>query len=161
MRKLSALVHSLLLASGLQREQATAFADEGSLQITGRDLGLVHEPDGTTRAQIEVGIWRYEGVIQLERYPFDGPTLLAHVLAWLAEHDAERPHQNVNDPSLTIHLNDADTCDVELSVEFEEALVVREAPDGPIVYLGRRWVMALPEITPAQAITAMEGRIDG
>lgn len=165
MRKLIALVDHLLAVSGLAREQATAFADEGTLLPTGRHLGFVISADGQERReQLEVGIWSYEGVIQLERYPFDGPTLLSHVLSWLADADAERQGQDVKDPKLTVHINDAHTCDVEIAVEFEEALTVVEcmpgdAP-GPIVYQGKCWRLTEPDITPAQRLTKMEGRID-
>lgn len=170
MRKLTALTAHLLAVSGLAPEQANAFADEGTLLPTGRHLGFVvsslrtpSSKAGELREQLEVGVWSYEGVIQLERYPFDGPTLLSHVLGWLADHDAERRHQDVKDPKVTVHINDAHTCDVEIAVEFEEALTVveclgRDEP-GPVLYQGKRWRPAAPDMTPAEKIAGMEGRI--
>lgn len=197
MRKLTALVDHLLAASGLAREQANAFADEGTLLPTGRHLGFVMpepcipslgdavgavapdsaegasgeftSPDiccaaeaGKQRQQLEVGVWSYEGVIQLERYPFDGPTLLSHVLSWLADHDAERQQQDVKDPKVTLHINDAHTCDVEIAVEFEEALTVVECfegEEGSVLYQGKRWRLAAPDMTPAEKLAGMKGRI--
>ena len=159
MRKLTALVDHLLAVSGLAREQCTAFADEGTLLPTGRHLGFVLDEEGTRWEQLETGVWAYEGVIQLERYPFDGPTLLSHVLGWLADHDAERQQQDVKDPKVTVHINDAHTCDVEIAVEFEEALTAVEDAQGPIHYRGRRWRLSAPDSTPAEKLAGMDGRI--
>lgn len=172
MRKLSALVAHLLAAAGIPGETCTSFADQGTLQPTGRHLGFVlPEPNDASLGdavgasgeagleQLEVGVWSYEGVVQIERYPGSGPELLAHVLSWLAECDADRPHQDVKDPQLTIHLNDAETCDVELSVEFEEPLLVMEDSSGPIHYRGKRWAVCLPEITPARELAGMKGAL--
>lgn len=163
MRKIVALVEHLLAASGLRREQCNAFADQGQLLPTGRDMGPVFVPDvngvPVPRRQLEIGIWKYEAVINLERYPFDGPTLLALVLAWLAEHDQDRQDQELKDPELTITLNDADSSDVEISLDFEEALAVVEDPAGPISFEGVRWALAPVVITPAEELAAMHGAI--
>lgn len=163
MRKIAALVESLLAASGLPREQCSAFADQGQLLLTGRDMGPVFLPgaDGVPvpRRQLEIGIWKYEAVINLERYPFDGPTLLALTLAWLAEHDPDRREQDLKDPELTITLNDADTSDVEISIDFEEPLAVVEDPAGAIVFDGLCWSLAPVVITPAEELAGMHGTV--
>ena len=84
MRKFTALVKHLLESSGLPREQCSAFADQGELLLTGRDMGPAYVDD-QPRRQLDLGVWKYEAVINLERYPYDGMTLLSLVLAWLAE----------------------------------------------------------------------------
>ena len=49
MRKFTTLVKYLLEASGLPREQCSAFADQGDLLLTGRDMGPVYLPDAAMR----------------------------------------------------------------------------------------------------------------
>ena len=147
MRKISSLVEHLLTTTRLPREQAHAFADKGELQPTGGDLGLT--PDG--RAQLEVGVWKYDAVIRLERYAGDGPTLMAIVLGWLADHDGDR--DGLAEPELDVDINDARTCDVELAVEFEERITVVEDPAGAVPFDGRRWSVAAPEIVAAGSFT--------
>ena len=160
MRKFTALVKHLLEASGLPREQCSAFADQGELLLTGRDMGPVYVED-QPRRQLDLGVWKYEAVINLERYPYDGPTLLSLVLAWLAEHDADRATQDLEDPKITVTLNDGDTSDIELDIYFEEALAVIEDPAGPINFEGTRWSMAPTVLTPAEKLTGLHGSIGG
>ena len=158
MRKFTALVKHLLEASGLPREQCSAFADQGELLLTGRDMGPVYIDD-QPRSQLDLGVWKYEAVINLERYPYDGPTLLALVLAWLAEHDADRATQDLEDPKITVTLNDGDSSDIELDIYFEEYLAVIEDPAGPIKFEGKRWSMAPTVLTPAQELTGLQGAV--
>ena len=160
MRKFTALVKHLQESSGLPREQINAFADQGELLLTGRDMGPVYVDDKPHR-QLDLGVWKYEAVINLERYPYDGPTLLALVLAWLAEHDADRASQGLEDPKLTVTLNDGDTSDIELDIYFEEALAVVEDPTGPINFEGTCWSMAPTVLTPAQELTGLHGKVRG
>lgn len=151
MHKLSALVAHLLSATGLPREQVHAFADKGQLLPTGRHLGQT--ADG--QDQIEVGVWRYDGVILLERYAGDGPVFMAVVLGWLADHDDDR--DGLAEPELDVDLNDALTCDLELACEFEERLTLVEDAQGPIEFDGRRWRVAEPDIVTASVLNDMEG----
>ena len=160
MRKFIAIVKHLQEASGLPREQINAFADQGELLLTGRDMGPVYIDD-QPRRQLELSVWKYEAVINLERYPYDGPTLLALVAAWLAENDADRTTQDLEDPKITVTLNDGDTSDVELNIYFEEAQTVVEDPAGAISFEGKRWSMAPIVLTPAQKLTALRGGVRG
>lgn len=165
MRKIAALVEHLLATSGLPREQCSAFADQGQLLLTGSDMGPVFVPGEAgvpvERRQLELGQWKYEAVINLERYPYDGSTLLALVLAWLAQNDPQRREQDLRDPELTVALNDADTADVEISLDFEEALAVVEDPTGPIDFDGLRWSLAPVVITAAETLVTMHGTVKG
>jgi len=86
MRKISALVAHLHAATGLPLENIHAYADKGELAPSGRHLGSVMPTgDGPAREQVEIGVWKYDAVIQIERYSGDGPALMAIVLAWLSE----------------------------------------------------------------------------
>jgi len=150
MHKITALVAHLKEVTRLPREQITAFADKGNLAPTGRHLG-----EGENGEQIEIGIWKYDAVIQLERYAGDGQTLLAVILGWLADNDDDR--NGLADPELDVEINDAKTCDVDIACEFEERITVIEDASGPIVFNGKHWRIAEPNITEAEAVAGMEG----
>ncbi len=169
MRKISALVEHLLSITGLPREQVQAFADKGELIPSGRHLGNVRQDDGTDLQQVEAGVWKYDAVIQVESYAGDGPLLAALILGWLSDHDTDR--DGLSDPELNVDINDALTCDLELACEFSERLVIREYA-GPVQpgdaealrcgifpFNGKRWAMAMPEITPAEEVTGMGGKV--
>lgn len=152
MHKISALITHLLAITGLPREQVQAYADKGELLPTGNHLGP--DPDG--RAQVEVGTWKYDAVITLERYADDGPTLMAMIIGWLADNDPDR--DGLADPELDVDLNDGITCDVQLSCEFEERLVIVADPQGSIPFSGQMWRMATPVERVATSLERMEGR---
>lgn len=155
MQKLQALVSHLVSSTGLPRENFHAFADQGSLLPTGKHLGCVFpEADSQPREQLEVGIWQYEGVIQIERYAGNAQNLMAIILGWLATHDTERTAQGKKDPELTIELNDILTADVDISLEFEEALTVVEDVSGPIAFAGKQWLVCPVDIV---AVTHLHG----
>lgn len=160
MRKLAALVGHILEATGLPPEQVFAYADNGTLHPLGRDRGpLRPEPgaDGTVLQQIELGLFKYDGVIQIERYPGDGMTFASLVASWLMVNDLGR--DGLADPSLDIDLNSkGGDSDLELSVEFEERLTAIEDPDGDIPFNGKRWRMAEPVVTPVETLGGMKAR---
>lgn len=149
MRKLQALTKALQTA-GAASDATHAFADRGVLMPTGRDLGH----------GIEIGRFRYDAVIQLERYPDDAYALLAFVTAWLQEHDPDRESQGLGDPDVDVSLDDDRTADVELSVEFEEALELVPDESGPIEFNGQRWRVAEVPIDVADGLESMDGRAD-
>ncbi len=156
MRKISALVAHLRDATGLPLENFHAYADKGDVAPSGKHLGTVlAEDDGPAREQVEIGVWKYDAVIQIERYPGDGPALLAIVLAWLEDNDPDR--DGLSDPEVDVDVNDLVTADVELSVEFEERIIVIEDPAGGIYFRGRRWnVVPTPDIAAATEVTRLE-----
>jgi hypothetical protein len=133
MRKLQALTKALQSA-GAASDATHAFADRGVLMPTGRDLGH----------GIEIGRFKYDAVIQLERYPDDAYALLAFVTAWLQVHDPDRESQGLGDPD----------------VDFEEALELVPDESGPIEFDGKRWAVAPVPIDVADGLDAMEGRAD-
>lgn len=158
MRKLSALVQHILEVTGLPPEQLTAFADNGTLHPIGRDRGPLRPEPGVKSpalGQVELGLFKYDGVIQIERYPGDGLSFAALLASWLMTNDLER--EGLSDPTLDIDLNFKDgDADLELSVEFEERLAAIEDPEGDIPFNGLRWRMAMPVVTPVEKLVAMK-----
>lgn len=167
MRKLAALVQHILTVTGLPPEQLRAFADQGDLFPIGRDRGpLRPEPGegGQPRRQVELGLFRYDGVIQIERYPGPGPDFAALVTTWLVEND---PHRDgLADPQLDIELNiepgpGGGDCDLQIAVEFEERLEAIEDPEGSIPFDGTRWSLAPVVATPVTALKRLTGTNKG
>ena len=157
MRKLAALVGHILAVTGLPPEQVFAYADQGDLYPLGRDRGpLRPEPgeDGHVLRQVELGTFRYDGVIQIERYPGAGHDFAALITTWLIECDPGR--DGLADPALDIELNiRGGDCDVQVAIEFEERLEAVEDPAGNIPFDGTRWSLASVTITPATTLTSL------
>lgn len=150
MKKLGAISKHLQQVTGLLRERFTAFADQGILIPTGKNLG-----NG-----VEVGVFKYDAVIQIEGYPGDGYHLLAVVSAWLAGNDPDRDDQELADPEVDITLNDDRTADVDISIEFEERIEIVPDDDGPISFNGSNWSVAEVEIDVAEDIADFDGDTD-
>lgn len=157
MRKISALVAYLQAATGLPPENIHAYADKGELAPSGRHLGtVIPSGEGPDREQVEIGVWKYDAVIQIERYSGDGPELLAILLAWLADVDLDR--DGLADPEVDAEINDLATADVEIAVEFEEGIVIIEDPAGGIFFRGRPWsVLPTPDISAAESFAPGNG----
>lgn len=154
MRKFTALTEHLVAFTGLPPENFKAWADLGSPEPTGRHLGVLRGENGEPgREQVEVCIWIYNGVIQIERFPGQGTLLVAEVMAWIQDNDMERDQTNLAPPEINIEGNDAFTCDIEISIDFEERLVILEDPQGRISFNGKKWNLAEPEIVPAESFT--------
>lgn len=145
--KLTALVEHILRATGVEREKVSAFVDQGEILLTGRNVGH----------GIEVCLFKYDGVISIERYAGDGTFLTALVAAWLQDHDDRR--DGLKDPEIDIEINDFETSDVELAVEFEEAIEVVPDESGPLEFDGRRWSVASAPVYTVERIAGMSGRL--
>lgn len=144
MKKLSALTAHLVALPGITRDQMEAFADQGKLIPTGRDLG-----NG-----LEVGRFRYDAVISMERCPSVlAEQLLSTLLIWLAVNDPDRDLMGLADPEVDVSLSDEQAVDVQISVEFDEALTIVPDPDGPVAYDGRMWRVAdvVPDVAASLA----------
>ena len=150
MRKLTAISKHLQQVTGMQRERFFAFADQGTLLPTGRNLG-----NG-----VEVGIFKYDAVIQIERYPGDAYHLLAVIAAWLADNDPDRDDAGLVDPDIDISLNDDETADVDLSIEFEERIEIVPQDGGVIAFNGRSWAVVDVPVDVAEAVDDMDGEAD-
>ena len=145
--KLTALVEHIMSVTGVEREKVSAFVDQGEILLTGRNIGH----------GIEVCLFKYDGVISIERYAGDGLFLTALVAAWLQDHDDRR--DGLKDPEIDIEINDFETSDVELAVEFEEPIEVVPDESGQLEFDGRRWSVAPVPVCAVERITGMTGRI--
>ena len=162
MHKLTALVKHIFDVTGLPEEQLYAFADNGHLYPIGRDRGpLRPEPGegGEPLRQVELGLFRYDGVIQIERYAGSGADFAAIITTWLIKHDPVR--DGLADPSLDIELNSnpgpgGGDCEIQVSVEFEERLEAVEDPEGNIPFDETRWSLIPVSVTPVQELVQLK-----
>ncbi len=149
MRKLIALT-AALKAAGAADDSVHSFMDRGVTIPSGKDLG-----NG-----VELGILKYDAVIQIDNYPDDAYLLLAFVEAWLQENDPDRENQGLADPEIDVDLNNKGDADVQFGIEFEESLQIVPDPDGPITYQGQPYKVADVPIDVAEKLDKMEAGTD-
>lgn len=140
----------LLQISGVKREQLECFADRGELELTGKDLGNCRE----------LGRTKYSGEFWIEHFKGDADLLLARIIAWLYEHDSERAKLNLPDPELDVQAVDRNCVNVEISISFEEPLIVRRDPEGLIDWQGEKWSVCDLDIDVATELDNMDGKSD-
>lgn len=154
MRKLAALVRHIMEQTGLPPEQIRAYADQGDLYPIGRDRGPLRDGD-VLRRQVELGLLKYDGVIQIERYPGPGADFCALITAWITDNDPRR--DGLEDPVIDVDLNiRGGDSDVQIAIEFEERLEAVEAPDGNIPFGGVRWTLAPAMVTPVEQLARLD-----
>ena len=147
MKLLMALAAHFETLPGIARDQMEAFADLGKLVPTGKDMG-----NG-----LEIGRFKYDAVISIERCPARLASLLLSVLlVWLATNDPDRDLRDLPDPDVDVALEDEQTVSVEISVQFDEGLAIVEDATGPIVWNGKRWQVDDVGIDIAEALERME-----
>ena len=147
MKKLSALSVYLLTLPGLTRDQMTAFIDQGKLSLIGKDRGQ----------GFEIGRFRYDAVISIDRCPAElAELLLSFLVVWIGENDTERDEMGLVDPDVDISFSDDTTVDVEISVEFDEALVIVPDPVGSIAFKGEMWRVGEVEVDVAEGLVGLE-----
>ncbi|WP_034638265.1 phage tail protein [Desulfovibrio cuneatus] len=158
MQKLTDLCQHILAITGIPPENLHSFADSGHLRPTGKDLGNYRETDTSPPlAQIEIGVWEYDGVVQLNNYPGSGLALSALIVSWLAEHDDYRA--DLEDPEIDVEDVGDGTYNVDVAINFIEPLTVRECPngtEGAMPYMGKWWRIMPPTITPVEKLVAMQ-----
>ncbi|WP_027721213.1 phage tail protein [Maridesulfovibrio zosterae] len=136
----------LLNVSGVQPEQLEGCTDSGELEFSGKDLGNC----------MEIGRFRYEGVFTVVNFQGDINLLLSQIIAWLDDNDTERSNLNLPDPELVISLLENDSVKVELSVFFEEPLIVVPDVGGPIIWNGRKWAVSELDVDIATELVGMK-----
>ena len=141
------LSHHLLEHTGLSREQIYATADNGRIMISGKDLGHGQE----------ICRFKYDAVITLERYAGDARVVTALIASWLMEHDHDRDYLGLADPEVNADLNDDQTADVDITVEFNESIQLVEDDKGPIAIGDTRWSVQDAPIDVAEQLVNMEG----
>ncbi|MBU0969672.1 MAG: phage tail protein [Proteobacteria bacterium] len=149
MRKLSNLAKHIEALPGISRDQMEAFADLGKLCPSGKDLG-----NG-----LEIGRFKYDAVISIERCPARLATLLLAVLVvWLTENDPDRDLLGLGDPDIDVTLEDEQTVFVQITVEFDESLSIVPDKDGPITWDGKQWRVDEVPVDVAEDLEKMENR---
>ena len=149
MKKLSALSKHLEALPGIGRDQMEAFVDLGKLHPTGTDLGH----------GIEVGRFRYDAVISIERCPATlAEMLLSVLLIWLGDNDPNRDHIGLNAPDVDVSLEDEQTVSVQITVDFDEGFTIVPDPKGPIFYEDKQWRIDDVPIDVAEELQRMENR---
>ncbi len=151
MRKLTALCRAIEEATRLPRSGFDAWAELGTLELSGRNLG----------AGVEICRFQYNGVLWVRRYPGDGSDLLALVAAWLRDNDPERDDLGLDDPDVNVELNDPFSADVDISIRFEEPVEITPDPRGNIPWGGRLWRVADAGVDVAERLDALHGDLAG
>ena len=149
MKLLPALTSHLLTLPGVGRDQMESYADQGKLIPEGLDLGH----------GLQVGRFRYEAVISIDNCPASSADLLLATLSiWLGVYDPEREDKGLGEPDVDVSLLDDQTVFVELSVSFDEPIVVVPDPNGPLEYDGRKWRVDDAPVYVAENLAGVEAR---
>lgn len=146
MRKLQALTKALR-AADVSDDTLHSYVDQGELLPITKDLGHGYQ----------VGIFKYQAVIQIDRYKGGANELLSFLTAWLQMNDPQREDQGLKDPDVDTELNDNDTAFVDIGIDFEEPLKIVPDENGPIDYLGGKYRVADVPIDVAEELDSMEG----
>ena len=150
MKMLQALSLHLLDNTKLKRENIHSTADNGQLIISGQDMGHGYE----------VCRFKYDAVIELERFKGDARDITALVAGWLIDHDHDRETLNLADPEINATLNDGNTADVDITVEFSESIQIVEDDKGSIVAWGKRWRVQDVPVDVATDLINLQGASD-
>lgn len=129
MDKLRALTKFLIEHNLVLPEQLSSFAEQVNLV-------LVWKPD--TKG-LHMGDMRYRASIVMESFTDHPGRLMALLGSWLEVHDPSRIDDELAAPSFDIEQLDADTADVEISLEFSEPQYLAEDEAGEIEAFGKRW----------------------
>ncbi|NMY03711.1 phage tail protein [Pseudomonas sp. WS 5059] len=115
-------------------------------------LELIWKPD---RDGLHMSDMRYRAVFALERFTDHPARLMALVASWLETHDPDRHRHDLPAPLFAVEPLDADTFDVELSLEFIEPQYLAEDPTGEIEAFGKTWAFI-----PFDLWIAEQGEVD-
>lgn len=148
-------LHQALHAAlpGKCQGQLDSWMENGTLRLDPKNMG----PTGAI-----LGYLSYQAVYTLEALPFrdcDPAVLLATVMAWLQDYDAERERFELPDPAFSIEPNDEHSADLELQVDFVEALRLCPDDQGPIHWAGRRWVVMPYDLWVAEVALLQVGTL--
>ncbi|HAS89839.1 MAG TPA: hypothetical protein DCS48_11130 [Desulfovibrio sp.] len=138
----------LLEVSGVKREQLECFAADCQTILSGKDLGNCME-----LCQIQ-----YNGEFEITHYKGDANLLLAHIVSWLEDNDPYRFQADLPDPKLEVSPEDRNLVNVDLTIAFEESIIVRRDPEGPISWNGEKWAVCPLDIDVAEELENMDGK---
>lgn len=145
MIQLKALTAYLMERRLVEPEQFGSWTEQVSLE-------LIWKPD---RDGLHMSDMRYRAVFALERFTDHPARLMALVASWLETHDPDRHRHDLPAPLFAVEPLDADTFDVELSLEFIEPQYLAEDPTGEIEAFGKTWAFI-----PFDLWTAEQGEVD-
>lgn len=129
----------------VEPEQFDSWTEQVSLE-------LIWKPD---RDGLHMSDMRYRAVFALERFTDHPARLMALVASWLETHDPDRHRHDLPAPLFAVEPLDAETFDVELSLEFIEPQYLAEDPTGEIEAFGKTWAFI-----PFDLWTAEQGEVD-
>ena len=150
MKMLQALSAHILDNTCLKRENIHSTADNGEVIISGQDMGQGYE----------VCRFKYDAIIELERFKGDARDITALVAGWLIDNDEDREHLGLADPEINATLNDGKTADVDITVEFNESIQIVEDDKGSIVAWGKRWRVQDVPVDVATDLVNLKGAAD-
>ncbi|TKK40184.1 phage tail protein [Pseudomonas fluorescens] len=145
MIQLKALTAYLMERRLVEPEQFDSWTEQVSLE-------LIWKPD---RDGLHMSDMRYRAVFALERFTDHPARLMALVASWLETHDPDRHRHDLPAPLFAVEPLDADTFEVELSLEFIEPQYLAEDPTGEIKAFGKTWAFI-----PFDLWTAEQGEVD-
>ncbi|TDR43544.1 tail completion protein R (GpR) [Pseudomonas brenneri] len=145
MIQLKALTAYLMERRLVEPEQFDSWTEQVSLE-------LIWKPD---RDGLHMSDMRYRAVFALERFTDHPARLMALVASWLETHDPDRHRHDLPAPLFAVEPLDADTFDVELSLEFIEPQYLAEDSTGEIEAFGKTWAFI-----PFDLWTAEQGEVD-
>ena len=145
MIQLKALTAYLMERRLVEPEQFDSWTEQVSLE-------LIWKPD---RDGLHMSDMRYRAVFALERFTDHPARLMALVASWLETHDPDRHRHDLPAPLFAVEPLDADTFDVELSLEFIEPQDLAEDPTGEIEAFGKTWAFMPFDLWPAE-----QGEVD-
>ena len=138
----------LLTISGVNREQLNIYADNCKLIPSGKDQGNC----------MELGQLKYEAVFEVTHFKGEATLFLAHVLSWLEDKDPYRFKLELPDPDVEVSPVDRETVDLDLSIQFEEPLILRRDEQGPIEWNCEKWSVCPLDIDVATELEKMDGK---
>jgi len=99
----------------------------------------------------------YQAEFYFERFPFneyDPAVLFANIGAWLMDNDQSREDSDyLGDPEIDVTLEDENSAEIIITIDFEEPIKVVEDPNGPILWRGKTWKIEeyrITEVTKAE-----------
>ena len=122
-----------------------AWQERGSLILNGEDLGTGYR----------VAKWKHNAVIALENFPHhqvNPYNLLAMLAAFLLDSEWPRDEYGLTDPELDIDIISSDNATVIIEIELIEDIDLIPDENGPVLYNGNRYAVALVPVNYAETV---------
>ncbi len=106
---------------------------------------------------MELGKFKYNAIFTIEQFNGDVDLLLAQIIAGLARLNPNRQDQVLSDPEISITPFENGSSTIEISIPFEEPLIIIPDADGPISWRGQKWTMDEKDISIAEKLIGLLG----